>query len=311
MKFIAFTGVQGLGQTFMEWSFHYLIGKSTYWNADHGIIPLIDDPTKEVIDGYGNAHAHQRNSPLDIKSLEEFITKANDQKGSDIITCYPHLDGFKFGDSFLEQYDMMINCMKDHDFIIFEVNLTKPYPFLTERTSKDEIESIRSMCKILNKSSVDIDPTDIKTLRETLSFKILKNRKDWQESLRPFYARNNPRVDLFLTDEEWRTDTADCIRKIIEYCDLSIDNQRFQKWLPIMEKWQVPHRKMINRYENDIPLIIEHIIKNKDLDLRSFNLGMLDQVLIMAYLMKDHGRRLILTSKDFPNNTKDLHLLLK
>lgn len=312
MRIIAFTGVQGLGQTFMEWSFHYLTGQNTYWNMKHGTIPLIDNPTRESQDGYGNAHNHRRNAPMNLKELKEFVAKAKDQNDYNVITCYPHLDGTNLDKEFLELHFTMIDYMKSQNVSIFEIKLTKPYPYLNERTDKNEIEYTYKKCKaFFVKGSVNIDPKDIKTLREILSFRIERNRKDWQASLVPYYEKTSTMVDMQLIDHEWRTDTARCIKEIIQYTGQSVDEDRFKKWLPIMAKWQVPHHRMVKRYEEDIPMIIDHIIGKKDLDLQTFELGILDQALIMSQLMRRHGRRLLPKSDDFPKNAKIANSLLK
>ena len=311
MRIIAFTGVQGLGQTFMEWSFHYLTGQNTYWNSDHGTIPLIDNPTRESQDGYGNAHNHRRNAPTNVNELKEFVAKAKDQNDSNFITCYPHLDGTKLDKEFLEHHFTIIDWMKAQNFIIFEIKLTKPYPYLGERTDQNEIEFIYKKCKMLVKGNGNIDTKDIKTLREILSFRIERNRKDWQAALVPYYESTSTMVDRQLIDHEWRTDTARCIRELIEYTGQSVDEDRFIKWVPIMAKWQVPHHRMVKRYEEDIPMIVDQIIGKKDLDLQPFELGILDQALIMSQLMRIRGRRLLLKSDNFPKNAKIANSLLK
>ena len=117
--------------------------------------------------------------------------------------------------------------------------------------------------------------------------------------------------DSQVIDQEWRTDTARCIRELIEHTGQSVDEDRYKKWLPIMAKWQVPWHRMVKRYEEDIPMIVDHIIGKKDLDLQPFELGILDQALIMSQLMGSHGRRLLLKSDDFPKNAKIANSLLK
>lgn len=303
--FVAIIGVQGLGQTFMEWSIHYLTGKTKYWSIKHGSIPLVNDPTTEI-----NAHAHRKNAPTDLKRLQDFVTKAKDQTDQTLISCYPHLNAFEWVEQFLPQLTRMIDYMKDENFHIFSINLTKPYPMLTERTGRIEIESAFSLCKIFHKNKLDFDQTNTKRIRETISLRILKNKKDWLDNVNAFYQRNNLIVDGFYTDHEWRTQAERCVKEIVSKIGLTVDQDRLEKWIPIMKKWQVPHLKMVHRYETELPLIVEHIVHNESLDLRPFNLGILDQSLIMAYLMRDHGRRVMLTSNQFPNNAKDLHQIL-
>ena len=101
------------------------------------------------------------------------------------------------------------------------------------------------------------------------------------------------------------------MEQIIAKTGLSVDDTRLDKWLPIMEKWQLPIRSMEHRHEKEIPLIVDSIIANNDLDLQMFDLTILEQSLIMAHLMKDHGRRLLLDSSSFPKNAKTANSLLK
>lgn len=307
MKLIAFTGVQGVGQTFMEWSFHYLTGQKTYWSANHGNIPLVDDPTTHD----GNAHGHTKNHPWGLEGIKEFVAKAKGQKESALVSCYPQVEGIMVRENTIQVHDEILSYLKDTGFKIFSIELTKLYPYLTERTGRNEKESAFLLCESLNKGPIDVDPNDIVTLREMISLKILRNRRDWLESLQPFYQKIDSIVDRSFTDHEWRTETERCIRQAIECTGMAIDGTRFEKWLSVMLNWREPHQKMVQRYEKDIHLIVRHIIKNDHLDLQSYNLGIIDQSLIIAHLMKDHGRRLLLKSENFPKNAKIANSLLK
>ena len=47
---IAFTGVSGVGQAFMDWSFYFLSDRKTFWNHRLGVIPVLDDPVGQSLD---------------------------------------------------------------------------------------------------------------------------------------------------------------------------------------------------------------------------------------------------------------------
>ena len=47
------------------------------------------------------------------------------------------------------------------------------------------------------------------------------------------------------------------------------------------------------------------------MDLDQFDMGIREEATVMAHLMKDHGRRLLLPTDYFPKDTKELHRLLK
>lgn len=309
MIFVAFTGVHSLGQSFMDWSFLYLTGNKTFWNAKQGTLHLVDDPMTNI-----NAHAHVKNHPEGMEDYNEFVAKARSQTNTKIITVYPTVDGFKAGEDTLNRYEDLMTFFKQEGYKIFTINQTKPYPYMIERSGYDtegKQSSIYIACRLFYKGTVDVDPKDIKTMREMVSFRILKNREDWLKSCKEFYEKVNPLVDGQFTDVEWTTQTERCITQVIKDTGQHMAQDRFERWVGIMGRWQVAMKKMAHRYENEIPMIAESIVTAKDLDLGSFNLTTLEQALIMAHLMRDHGRRLILPSEKFPKNAKELHRFLK
>lgn len=308
MIFVAFTGVGSLGQTFMDWSFLYLTGNETFWNAKHGNLPVVDDPMTPI-----NAHAHDKNHPEGMKDFEQFVSEARLQTDANIITVYPLVDG-DAGEDTLNRYEDLIKFFNQEGYKIFTIDQTKPYPYMIERTGHDgegKQSSIYMACRLFGKGTVDVDPKDIKTMREMVSFKILKNRKDWLKKCEEFYEKAKPLVDGQFTDVEWTTQTERCITQVIKDTGQQMVQDRFERWSAIMGRWQDAMKKMAHRYENEIPMIAESIVTAKDLDLGSFNLTTLEQALIMAHLMRDHRRRLILPSEKFPKNAKELHKFLK
>ena len=309
---IAFTGVHTLGQTFMEWSFHFLTGQETYWHYKNDTSALIGDPTTGI-----NAHGHEKNHPENIESTKRFVIKAKQRPMSDVITVIPTVDTQRKKGDTLRCHEEIMQYLKQEGYRIFNITQTRPYPFMYERTGRNQqkvgenLGSLYYTCRFLYGETLDVDPEDTGTMREMISFKILRNRQVWIESCRAFSDRNKDIMDAQFTDVEWTHDTEKSIRKIIDSTSLSIDKDRLRQWLPMMERWQLPFRKMEQRYDQEIPVIVGNIITNKDSDLGPFRLTVMEQALIMAHLMHDHGRRLTLPSNEFPSNTQDLHGMLK
>ena len=302
---IAFAGVHGLGQTFMDWSFNYLAGKDSYWHYQKGMMPLVNDPTTNQ-----NAHGHDKNHPVGLEATKEFLIKAK-QAGIDNTTFYPYIDGLSAGPETLRLEEQLYELLSKEDVKTFTINLTKPYPYFFMRNGANKDQVLDLLQSWLKSDSVAFKENDFGSIREAMAFKIIGNRRKWLESLDKFYHKINPTVERYFTDEDWVAKTEDCLRTIFDDLSIKIDNTRLDGWRDIRSKWVTFHERVKKWYEIDIPNITRNIIENKSMDLDQFDMDIREEATVMAHLMKDYGRRLRLPTDYFPKDTKELHRLLK
>ena len=297
---IAFAGVQGQGQTFMDWSFNFLQGKDTYWNYQDGEQPLASNPVTNM-----NAHNHNKNHPQSENEIKNFLSQARHrQKTNDgIITFYP----------FIEYHDKMIGTIGGMNKLLIEekvkqfwIKPTRPYPYFFERTGRSKqrvLEMIKEWLKV--------DHEDMKIIREMLSFRIHGSRKKWMEEVEALHAGIDKNIDITFTDVQWQYDTESCMEKIFENVGKHIDKKRIEPWRLFISEWRHKLDKMVQWYERDAPLIAKTIVDNGDLDLEPFNLDYLREATVMSMTMLNHGKRLLLPDENFPKNTKELNKFLK
>lgn len=297
---IAFAGVQGRGQTFMDWSFHFLQGKDTYWNYRNGEQPLVQNPNTNT-----NAHNHDKNHPLSEEEIKNFISQARQRlkTSDDIITFYPFLT---YQDDMKSKIGGLNNLLAEHDIEQFWIKPTRPYPYFFERTGTPKHEVINGI-----KNWLGVRHDDINVIREMVSFKMQGNRKRWLEEVEILYAGIEDNVDMTFTDVQWQYDTESCMNTIFDHAGLGMDIERIDQWRGHMNEWRKNTEQMVQWYEKDAPHIAEMIVQNQDLDLRPFNFDLLDEATVMSLTMLNHGKRLVIPTAEFPKNTKILHQLIK
>jgi len=302
---VAFVGVQGLGQTFMDWSFHYLTGQDTYWHHEKDSIPLVTDPTTTE-----NAHRHLKNHPCGLEETEDFLSMAR-ISNQPLITFYPFIDGTIEGPNTVKAYGQLIDLLVEADVKIFSINLTKRYPYFFTRNELDDDETLRALQRWLESENVSFVRDDFRSIREKLSLKIIGNRRKWLDNLQEFYTETGPLMKHSFTDDEWTNQPMECMEIILKKVSMNMSDHRIDQWIRIAGRWKSFHQKIVRWYEKDLNEITENIIQGNSMSLDRLHLGIKEQASIMAHLMADHGRRLLLPSEDFPKNTKDLHRFLK
>ena len=294
---IAFTSIKSIGGTFMDWSFGYLTGK----------VPVVDNP----MGGNGNnAHGHNMkngmvhpiwNHPRGNR-VKEWLNDNKDYKG--IKTFYPFVNGnFAMGDLFYDLNKEMIEYLLEQDVKVFLLQPTTPYPYLGARFWKDEdhIDFFQRYLKT--------DSTSFKKIRELASFRVIANAKKSVEDADKFHSKMNSKVSGSFTDKDWQTKPEDCIKSICDTLGVEILSDRLEQWRPITEKWTGNMARVNKWYQQDINEITTAIVENNPMALPKLDL--MGQITIMAHLMKDHGKRLILPTDEFPLDSQHLNGYIK
>tara|TARA_R110000772_G_scaffold262307_1_gene381330 strand:- start:48 stop:944 length:897 start_codon:yes stop_codon:yes gene_type:complete len=296
---VAFNSLSPAGGTFMDWSWHWLKGSDYFWNLKKGWIPLIDDPIKEK-----NAHGHRKNHPMGFEEWEKFLGSAkqeSDATGKDI-SFYP---GIRSTANNLNDYINHINSMIKQKVVVVVLKKTQEFPYGSART--DLLDDYN----IFLESNSDL-PSDIsrKKLREMVSIRMVPQQKTWLEKIDLAFDLLDKEV-VVVTDKEWTHQPEQTMIKICGRLGTVIDPGRLVSWRPIMHRWRENHKKTEFFYDHEIPLMADKIVAGEPMDLQPFNFKLTEESLLMMYVMKRHGRRLILPTNHFPKNTLDLHRFLK
>ena len=296
---VAFTSLAPAGATFMDWSWHWLKGSDSSWNLKRGWIPLIDDPIKGK-----NAHGHRKNHPGGFEKWEKFLGSAkqeSDATGKDI-SFYP---GIRPTADNLNDYINHINLMIKRKVGVVVIKKTQELPYGSARTGllDDHITYLGS--------NPDL-PSDIsrKKLREMVSMRMVPQQKTWLEKIDLAFDLLDKEV-VVVTDKEWTHQPEQTMIKICGRLGTVIDPRRLVSWRPIMHRWCENYKKTEFFYDHELPLMADKIVAGESMDLTPFNFKLTEESLLMMYVMKRHGRRLLLPTDYFPKNTLDLHRFLK
>ena len=99
------------------------------------------------------------------------------------------------------------------------------------------------------------------------------------------------------------------MKKICDIVGLDIVPEKLIQWRIVADRWIKNNENIKDWYEIGIKKITTAIVENKEMALPE--LDIMGQIIIMAYLMRDHGKRLILPTDNFPLDAQILHGLLK
>ena len=296
---VAFTSPHSGGATFMDWSWHWLKGNKNFWNSGLGWIPLINNPIQIM-----NSHGHRKNHPNGFEDWEKFLGSAkqeSDATGKDI-SFYPCIG--PTADN-LNDYINHINSMIKRKVGVVVIKKTHEFPYGSARTDlKDDRH-------IFLGSTPDL-PSDIdrKKLREIVSIRMVPQQKRWLEKIDSAFKLLDKEV-VVVTDEEWTYRPEETMIAICKRLGTVIDPGRLVSWRPIMHQWHENYKKTEFFYNHELPLMSDKIVAGEPMDLTPFNFGLTEESLLMMYVMKRHGRRLIIPTDHFPKNTQDLHRFLK
>ena len=296
---IAFTSLTPAGATFMDWSWHWLKGSDSIWNQEKGWIPLIGDPNQVK-----NAHGHEKNHPTSFNEWGKFLdvaVKESHATGKDI-SFYPVIH--PTADN-LNDYINHINLMIKRKVGVVAIKKTQEFPYGSERTDmKDDDHTFLE-------SDPDLPSNiDRKKLREMVSMRMVPQQKIWLEKIDLAFDLLDKEV-VVVTDKEWAHQPEETMIRICGRLGTVIDPGRLVSWRPIMQRWRENYKKAEFFYNQEIPLMADKIVAGESMDLTPFNFRLMEECLLMMYVMKRHGRRLILPTDHFPENTLDLHRFLK
>ena len=329
---ICVTSQQSVGCTFIDWSIHFLSGQTQFFSASSDQwIELTSNPLAQ-----NNAHNHKKNHPAGYTETNKVLDQF-DQQNIGVFTVYPQFLKFNqtakklnltldknnstpdINNQILEYQqqdyaDLFKMCAKRNTKIIYldsspeidlyHVNFRRRGTFLFDNKTGYQSELADEFEEYFFNTATTAynNLTDIWDLRERRALNI-----------RPFQHSRVP-LDfslphLWIDSRSFWTLGERYMHKILAYLNLQMDQDRLNMWLPIYAKWQHTQFNHLD-FCYVLPHMIESIVNNWDYELG--NLTFEQEIVIQHCLIYQHNLNLKTWKLDkFPNNAKDLHLLLE
>lgn len=321
-----------LGQTFLEWSIHWLSGQTTYfsWKKLRSI-DLVKSPLKEV-----NAHNHEKNHPCGFLETKKCSEAIMNQSQNNLVSCIPFDLSTDSGAEYLKLENFINNDRQKRLNFLHNSNFKLIHLFLPSRLSIYADLPVRNLSvktlnsknelvvktystpeklvedylnKYFNKSIEKYENIKVWDFRELLALNLNHKKDEEYKHYKENLLLSLPHKFIFVEDL-W-CNGEETILDTMSFLNLSINEERLSTWRPIYYRWQKIQLKRLSFIYN-LDHIVEAIVKNYDCDLSRFNLTIIHEAIIQSKLIKDYN----LTIKNFelekfPNNTQDIHKLLE
>jgi len=336
-KIIASMSLNSVGCTFLDWSILYLSGQDSFYSfKEQQFIPLIQNPITSI-----NAHGHKKNHVAghirNKESIEKFLLsqqglltlyfaplrliEASEQLQIDIRSQEFATNTSKIKNHVLQDLSSFWNYLHSLKskilWIADDPNLSILH--LTPRHTEGKITDLNptTLDDIDNdfqdifypgkkKFWADLNLTDVWDERErrALDLRINACEDINEENSIPFYLPH-----LHITTLEWWTQGESVIQQAMNFCELEIDQRRWEKWLNIYNQWQKTVHSRLSFYYR-IPTILNAIVNNWYYDLGELSFE--QEVAIQHYLIYKYNLNLKTWNLvKFPKNAQDLHKLLE
>lgn len=313
-----------IGGTFLTWSLHYLSGhQRVYYVRGNQWLDMPGDPVNSV-----NAHDFKANQPLFLDELTDYANHLDTIPAEGFHTIYCHnftrniFDKDDYSNSFHQATADTIEAVANRCQSVIVLHNTNPLYSVSyeERalhykfSNHSEInvsfkEQRENFIDYFYKDSLEFWKQqglgEIWDQREFLALNMRPLKpmsiKENVNLTRPHFYLNS--FDLYSTFEH----TTDLL---FEHCNLDLDKTRLSNWQTTYRKWQGIHRsKMIFSWY--LPDIVDYIINGYDMDLRRFNLDLMQEACIQHFLIYQHGLNLKTWQLEKFISTKQLHNLLE
>lgn len=212
---------------------------------------------------------------------------------------------------YLQSVDSKIVYIEDDPNLI----LVRSEPRSTERgltssvaTTVEEINQERQMLFFPTSMATwkELNLTDIwdERERQALDIRPFSSPIDTRESMLPFEF---PHIRI-TTSEFWNQGES-VIKRVMSFCDLEIDQSRWDQWVNIYDTWKKVLEPRVS-FCYRLPVILKCIVNNWYYDIGE--LTFIQEVIIQHCLIYKHNLNLKTWQLDkFPQNTQDLYKLLE
>jgi hypothetical protein len=305
------TSLKSIGNTFHEWSVHYLTGQTRYYNTNNrSWISLVDNPLSTSMRNNTNAHKHQKNHPLGIDEISQTC---------DILAQQPGMLGSAYP-VYLSRITEF--CEKHH--ISCDMQEPKLQEYCQQSTSK--------FVEYVDANSIPVcyiqyDQHSFGATWESRSDNAHLHRSIWLPSgattwddremkalsIRPFVDDIDHNITFKSSHQwinclDWYSLPEDVIVDTIDFLNLKVNNKQMSLWQPIAKTWSDQQNRNLKFFRN-LDHIVRCVIENISYPI---NLTFIQEVIVQHMLIYKYGLNLKTWQLEkFPNNTKDLHVLLE
>jgi hypothetical protein len=293
------------------------MGHDYFWNSKLGFCKMPNNPNTGI-----NAHFFNKNYRGGFQEWFDFLS--NDQ--NNLENCSMYGGGLRTSNTLESSRDYAL-CLKfaskTNPLIFFVESHDEPWYFLHKRHfDPDKTTSQRVSLGALDLFQNSILTDFLKTYFDDSINHFDKNIWDSRELIalnfnyfkvdNTYLKEIDRTIDhLYVDSKELWYNGEDCLRRIFKYLDKSIVEERLPHWRNIYREWQSVQIKIL-QFNWYLPTIVDAIVNNYNFDLDFLNLTLIQEGVIQGHLIKNHRLNLKCYGLEkFPNNTKDLHLLLE
>jgi hypothetical protein len=305
---IAIVTDAGVGGTFLSWTVYYLSGKTHYFSArDQTVVSLPDNPLTSK-----NAHAFVPNQPRTLTEFKKFLPLLVDteecvymhqfksgteeavqqlcKQSTKVIILSIHPDQILYQCGYSPRAPIVANCMPqkiltDPDDIYNDFT----NHFFKESKQQWEKENLTNVWDKREFIALNFSPFSYDSILNYIS----DNAK--------YYHINA--LDIWTNFDQW-------IQEMFVYLGMSINQTRYQIWLPIYNQWKNKHTKRL-MFSQNFKTIINNILLGVELDLIPFDLDIQQEATIQHFLIYNHNLNFKTWQLIKFVNTKQLHNLLE
>lgn len=341
-KIFATSSFSSLGCTFLDWTLHYLSGKTEYYNVElDRNVELVDNPLKsfDQTNNKKNAHRHQKNYAGGYEELRAYIEKINtsvekNNGYSSMHSVYfgperfpkilkklnydigeitePHIlehienffyEDFSLSTRFLHKHEIPFVYVDNSKYFFFDIRQSEVTPF-TGNVPRYPEESFDEYMGTFFAGLKEFDGNEnIWDKREFLALNI----RPYDTKFKRTFGLSVPYYHIDF--RRWWSDPISSVVDIAEFLEIKIDTSRWEKWKDVCLQWKDNHAHYLNFYFS-LDHIIDSIMNGWYYKLPSLSLT--EEAIIQHMLIYKHNLNLKTWQlKKFPPNTQDLHELLE
>lgn len=323
-----------VGATFFDWSVLWLSGNTNvFYLPDQQWIPISQNPV--VMQGpQSNAHNHQKNHPDGHKKTVEALSILKSLNGAEItsLVCCQKTGSATIKDlgiaaDSLHQEDVwqMVLQHQAQDLqhavkllesehipcVYLAFDSTVPlYQYRARGGLRDIVDHnpltqwqywdrYRQLFFPESLQAWNINPqTPVWDIREMLALTMMPFKEN------PLWNLELEHQHLWISCQDWWFDTDTVVTKVMDYYGLSIDPDRWTKWLEVVPQWQKIQNKQL-AMQRQLDHLVRCIVQGKNTTLP--NLDLFDEALIQHCLIRHHDLNLKTWGLDkFPKDSIEL-----
>lgn len=325
MKVCIFSA-QSVGGTFLDWSIHFLSGKTHYYSSQlKQHIPLTLNPIASK-----NAHNHLKNHPDGAELTKLNLEQCDTSTGLYSVYTHPiHLrkiaakNNIKFSkenfSSILKHRDAdtsnLFSVCNQYSSKLIHLAGESHIPLYLSTSNRNNFSIVSGKVQSSDELTDQHDQFFFYNSIDQWSSNNLTNIWDIREqralNARPLRAIREyqiPYPHLRIDCRELWHNGVDVINRIMSYLELPIDQQRLSIWKKIYSKWAKVHHQPLS-FNYNCQHIVNATINNWNY---AIDLTFDQEVIIQHFLIYAHNLNLKTWQlTKFPSNTQDLHKLLE